>query len=247
MTILIVDEEIKNFQKICSIISKRKDLNDIIHTSQFAESMDAIEESEPSIIFINFRNSDKHIQLVTQIKRKPKKAVIIFYSEEPNDAMRAFDIGVQDFILLPFEKQRFYQSLDKAVMINEYFKLEQKAEKGRLSWNDRSYVKTLPVKLGNKTVFIKTEQIKYIIADRYYAEIHTGKKKHVIRESLTKLFNILPKDNYLRIHRSYIINIDYLKEIIHSEKSELDVRMDDGKLLHVSRSHHKSLVEKLAI
>ncbi len=247
MTILIVDEEIKNFQIISDLISKRKDLFDVVHTSNFAESVDAIEELEPSIIFINFSNNKQNSELVTQIKRKPKKAVVIFYSEEPEDAIRAFDMGVQDFLLAPFQRQRFYQSLNKAVMINGYYQLEQRVEKGKFAGYAPGYVKTIPVKLGNKTVFIKTSDIKYIVADRYYAEIYTNKKKHVIRESLTKLFNILNSDDFFRIHRSYIININYLKEVIHSEKSELDVKMEDGKTLHVSRSHHKSLVEKLAI
>ncbi|MEO2071808.1 MAG: LytTR family DNA-binding domain-containing protein [Zunongwangia sp.] len=249
MKILIVDENLDKRIEICKLLNTKPENFKVFDAEDFNSAIDIAETKEPDLFFLNMDiDSSATSRFIYQIRNKPKKSIFILYSKEPQNAVHAFDYGAQDFLIESFNKQRFYKSIDKVMLIKEYLKLSDQSF-GNLKLNAQVPIilKSLPVKLGNKTMFIKVNTIKYIIADRYYAEIYTKDKKHVIRESLTKLFQLLQEDYFFRIHRSYIININFLQEIIHSEKSELDVRMEDGKLLHVSRSHRKSFAEKLAI
>ena len=103
------------------------------------------------------------------------------------------------------------------------------------------------MKQGNKTVLIDPRNILYIIASGYYAEIYTTLGKYVLRESLNNLEEQLSRQAFFRIHRSTIVNIDQVKEIVHSEYSEVDAKMNDNKLLHISKSNKKEFLEKLGI
>ena len=105
----------------------------------------------------------------------------------------------------------------------------------------------LPVRQGNKTVLLKPEDVSYICASGYYAEIFSGDNKYVLRESLNNLNDFFKDHAFLRIHRSVIVNLNHIKEIVHSDFAEVDVRMRDGKLLRISKSHKKELFEKLGI
>ena len=107
-------------------------------------------------------------------------------------------------------------------------------------------VSKIPVKQGNKTSLVDPRKIHYIQASGYYAEIYVEGRKHVLRESLNNLAEILDH-NFIRIHRSTIVNLNFVHEIIHSDYSEIDAKMTCGELLHVSKSHKKEFLEKIGI
>ena len=69
----------------------------------------------------------------------------------------------------------------------------------------------------------------------------------MLRESLTNLCDLLDNDSFVRVHRSSIVNITHVKEIVHSDFSEIDARMSNEKLVHISKSHKKEFLEKIGI
>src|SRR5690606_10393973 len=89
------------------------------------------------------------------------------------------------------------------------------------------------IKQGNKTIIINPLEIMYITASGYYAEIFVENKKYVLREALNQLSEELDKVTFFRIHRSSIVNINYVREIVYSSFSEIDVKMTDNKVLHI--------------
>lgn len=101
----------------------------------------------------------------------------------------------------------------------------------------------LPVRTGSKTVLLNTSKIRYVIASGYYAEVYTKKRKHVIRESLSNLLEVLDEKKFFRCHRSAIINVNCVKEVVHSGFSEVDVRMKGGKLVRISKSQKKDFFQ----
>ena len=108
-------------------------------------------------------------------------------------------------------------------------------------------IQKLPIKLGNKVLFIHTDRIKYIKASEYYAEIHTDKKEYLLRESLSNLIVKLSNTEFIRIHRSTIINLENMQELVHSNYNEIDVKMIDSTLFRVSKSYKKELFAKLGL
>src|SRR5690606_3615841 len=166
----------------------------------------------------------------------------------------AFDVEAFDFLLKPFKDERFFRTVKKVLKINQKEANENfdiRVKELFEVYSEGSYRKhhsvKIPVKQGNKTILIDPSEILYIIASGYYAEIYTSAKKYVLRESLNNLEELLDSEFFFRVHRSTILNINHLKEIVHSGFSEIDAKMDDEKLLHVSKSNKKSFLEKIGM
>lgn len=102
-------------------------------------------------------------------------------------------------------------------------------------------------KLGNRVLFLELKDIKYITASGYYAEIHIEDKKHLLRESLTRLIERLDPNLFIRIHRSTIINVNFISELIYSSYGEIDLKTTDNKLFRISRTYKKEFQHLIGI
>lgn len=103
---------------------------------------------------------------------------------------------------------------------------------------------TITVKNGKRSIIVKTDEIRWIGSDGPYLDIHTAGKKHVVLESLKQIITTLP-DNFRRIHRSTIVNIDRIRELKSRGNGDYDVIMDDGSELRLSRNYLSSLKGEL--
>jgi DNA-binding LytR/AlgR family response regulator len=104
---------------------------------------------------------------------------------------------------------------------------------------------TIQVKRGNKKVFLKIDSIYWISADGYYINIHSNQGQFLLRRALKDIFESLPKSNFIKIHRSAIININYLQELQQAPNKKLSVQMQDGNSHAVSKTHAKNLKDIL--
>lgn len=104
----------------------------------------------------------------------------------------------------------------------------------------KNYPKTIPVKNGRKTTLIAVEKISWISSDGSYLAIHTSDKKYVIIDSLKNIITRLP-DNFKRIHRSTIVNINHIKKLNSRGNGDYDVIMETGQTLRLSRNYTEPL------
>lgn len=254
MKVLVIDDEELARKRILNLLEEVPEMDVLGECSNGKTAIKQINELKPHLIFLDINMKDMNgFEVLQKIVITPKP-VVIFVTAYDNYASRAFDVDAFDFLLKPFKDQRFFRTVHKVLnlsrnevdknfenRIKELFKVY--SEEARSA---AAPVK-IPVKQGNKTILIDPFHIHYIIASGYYAEIYTDNKKFVLRESLNNLADILDPAIFSRIHRSTIININHIKEIVHSEFSEVDVRMSDDKLLHISKSNKKQFLEKIGI
>lgn len=254
MRALVIDDEELARRRLLNLLEDVRDIEVIGECSNGQTAIKKINSEKPDLIFLDINMKDMNGFEVLQKVEITPKPVVIFVTAYDSYAIRAFDVEAFDFLLKPFKDKRFFRTIERVLKttkkesddlfeqrIKELFKVfskESSAEKP---------AHKIPVKQGNKTVLIDPKNILYIIASGYYAEIYTGVGKYVLRESLSNLEEQLDKNSFFRIHRSTIINIDQVKEIVHSDYSEVDARMNDGKLLHISKSNKKEFLEKLGI
>ncbi len=252
---LIVDDEKLARQRLVNLINDVPDLDLIGQCSTGKEAIITINEIEPDIVFLDIQMKDMTGFDVLQNISVKNKPLIIFVTAFNKYALKAFDYFAFDYLLKPYKDDRFFKSVKNSIDYinnNSYNPFEEKI-------NDLlKYVKVnntplhnhsekLPVKLGNKIFFIKTADIKYIKASGYYAEIYTHEKKHLLRESLSNLIDILDQTKFIRIHRSTIVNSTKIGELINSNYGEIDVKMPDNKLFRVSKSFKKVFLTKMGI
>lgn len=254
MRSLVVDDEELARRRIVNLLKEVPEIEVIGECKNGKEAIKRINTDKPDIVFLDINMKDLNgFEVIQAITISPKPN-IIFVTAYDNYAIRAFEVDAFDFLLKPFKDQRFFKTINK-VLNTSREESDKNFEKRisdlfKLFSTESKEVKTpvrIPVKNGNKTVLINPEEILYIIASGYYVEIYTSDAKYVLRESLGKLEKTLTESNFFRIHRSTIVNLNEVKEIVHSEYSEIDARMKDGKLLHISKSHKKEFLGKLGI
>ena len=254
MRSLVIDDEELARKRVINLLEDVPEIEVIGECSNGKTAIRNINEHKPDLIFLDINMKDMNgFEVLQKIDISPKP-IVIFVTAYDNYASRAFDVDAFDFLLKPFKDQRFFKTINKVLNTSRQDadkNFEQRIKDLFKIYSKETELYTpptrIPVKQGNKTVLINPNDILYIIASGYYAEIYTSEKKHILRESLSNLDDILDDNKFFRIHRSTIVNIDQVKEIVHSEYSEIDARMTDDKLLHISKSHKKEFLDKLGI
>ena len=170
----------------------------------------------------------------------------------PSPAVKAFEIYALDFLLKPFKAHRFNIALDRVLHKLEVEGFQNNFKNllnnfGKNTSETEQCITKIPVKQGNKTILLQVSDIRYVCASSYYAEIFLDNKKLVLRESLKNLIKKLDDNSFVRIHRSTIINIEGIKELLHSDYNELDVKMQDNAVFRVSKSYKKAFLQKIGL
>ena len=253
ITTLIIDDEALARKRLVNLIDDVTELENIGQCATGKEAIDAINEQEPDLIFLDIQMKDLNGFDVLQKIKVKKKPLVVFVTAYNEYALKAFDFFAFDYLLKPYKDERFYKSVEN---ILNYFNnkshntFDDKLEnllKYIQTQNTTNYSVKLPVKLGNKVFFINVDDIKYIIASGYYAEIYTKDKKHLLRESLNNIIETLNPSVFCRIHRSTIINIKEIGELINSNYGEIDVKMNDKQMFRVSKSYKKAFLTKMGL
>lgn len=253
MKALVIDDEELARKRVVNLLEEVPEIEVFGECSNGKTAIKQINELRPDLIFLDINMKDMNgFEVLQKITITPKP-IVIFVTAYDDYASRAFDVDAFDFLLKPFKDQRFFKTISKVLNISkdeaninfenrirELFRIYSEETKSTSPFK-------IPVKQGNKTVLLDPVNIIYITASGYYSEIFTRDKKYVLRESLYNLDKLLDSHHFFRIHRSAIINVDHLKEIVHSEFSEIDARMSDDTLLHVSKAKKKQFLEKIGI
>ncbi len=254
MKALIVDDETLARKRILNLLTTVEKITVVEECSNGKTAILRINELKPDLVFLDINMKDMNGFEVLQNVNVSPKPIVVFVTAYDHYALKAFDFEAFDFLLKPYRDERFYKTIDKLLKlsqqeidesfekkIKEFFKLNEEKIK------EKEAVSRLPVKQGHRTILLDTSKIKYICASGYYAEIYTEESKYVLRESLKNLIELLNQKIFFRIHRSSIVNLNYIQEIVHSDYSEMDVRMKDNKLIRVSKSNKKDFLLQLGI
>ncbi|GAA3574192.1 LytR/AlgR family response regulator transcription factor [Snuella lapsa] len=254
---IIADDEPLARKRIANLIEEIDDLVLIKECASGEEAIKAITQFQPHLVFLDIQMTDMTgFDVLKNLDPKIKKPQVIFISAFDEFALKAFEFFAFDYLLKPFKDERFFRSVNKIKELygtnktsNIDSKLDQLIhyiENPKGDFSGISHNK-LPIKTNNKVTFVKKEDIKYILASGYYAEIYTDKKKYLLRDSLSALMHQFEDYNFIRIHRSTIINIDFIQEVLYSSHGEIDIKMNDSKLFRVSKSHKKEFQNKVGL
>jgi len=202
------------------------------------EAVTCIDSLKPDVIFLDVQMPGLNgFEVVQQLRHKP---LIIFTTAYDEYAMKAFEENSVDYLLKPIEQKR----LDKAIE-----KLQRLFDAPKLSFNENvekllsqlasASLQRLQVKSGNKIFFIETNDIVYFEAKNKYTFLHTVEHEHIVELTLNELEERLDKQNFIRIHRSFIVNIRYILELVKWFAGKYKVRLKDKQKteLVVSRGY----------
>jgi two-component system LytT family response regulator len=160
---------------------------------------------------------------------------IVFVTAYDQYALQAFEAGALDYLLKPFDNQRFALALRRARE-----RIAQVAQ-------PRQPMDHLVVKSVGEVVFVKISEIDWIEAADYYSCLHTGTKTHLLRRSMLDLERELDQTVFCRIHRSTIVNLARVRGLKLNEQGEYEVLLDNGAKLRLSRRYRKQLQSRLRL
>lgn len=253
VSILIVDNEKTARSRFKKLVS---DYNFIEIVGECIDGLDAIEKINtlsPDVVYLDTKiNNMTGFDIIEKITL-PKKPIFIFTASSNEHAVKAFDYFAFDYLLKPLEEDRFYASIKKVI---DYKKIEKLSSLDNILdlVKDRTPIEIpvkgtkINIKSGNKIIFLERNSIKYISASGYYVEIFTtDNKKYLLRESLSSIIKRLNSNLFVRIHRSTIINSNFIDEIITSNYGETDVKINDNKTFRVSKSYKKDFQELMGV
>ncbi|WP_460219962.1 LytR/AlgR family response regulator transcription factor [Psychroserpens sp. MEBiC05023] len=254
--VIIIDDESLARKRVINLLNDIKEVKVIGECGSGKEAIKMIKTKKPDLIYLDIQMKDMTGFEVLQKLDPTERPQIIFITAYDGFALKAFDFFAFDYLLKPFKDERFYKSTSKLITsalsnrpsglnhkINDLIDYIESPERRLSEFKNNK----LPIKSSGRISFIEKSDIKYIQASGYYVEIFTDKKKYLLRESLTSLIAQLETNNFYRIHRSTIINISLIKEVIYSNYGEVDVKMDDEKLFRISKTYKKEFQQRIGI
>lgn len=253
---LIVDDESLSRKRVSNLLNDIKEIELIGECSSGKDAIHIITTKTPDLVFLDIQLTDMTgFDILKQIDPSVRP-LVIFITAFDEFALKAFDFFAFDYLLKPFKDERFLQSTNKVIesfyskeshgldrKINDLLKYIENPKEDFLEIRTSK----LAIKANGKISFIEKDKIKYILASGYYAEIYSDQKKYLLRESLNSLLDQLTSSKFIRIHRSTIINISFINEVIYSNYGEIDVKMQDEKLFRISKTHKKEFQRKMGI
>ncbi len=258
LQVLIVDDERPARRRLERLLSAREDFEIAGQAENGREAVEAIYRLAPDLVLLDVQMPKiSGVDVVREVGPERMPAVI-FVTAYDAYALEAFELAALDYLLKPFDAERFEQALNRAretvvrqeidVLRNRLVELldgEQSAE--RMAPEEPEYLKRITVKRRAQVKVIPVEEIDFISASGNYAELHVGDAVYLIRERMQDLEKRLAPDQFLRVHRSHIVRLDRIDALLFGEGGNYAVKLENGRRLKVSRSRRDELEKRLGI
>jgi two-component system, LytTR family, response regulator len=209
------------------------------------QAVQAVVEKRPQLLFLDVQMPGMDGFQVLEGIQNVRLPEIVFITAYDRYAIQAFEVHAVDYLLKPFDRDRFSKALERAkelIRHNSERHLTKQLQALREEIQTRPrYLDRLVIKTGGRIYFLKSQQIDWIEAQGKYIAVHSGKESHVVRESMSAVEADLDPRKFARIHRSTIVNLDRIKEIQSWFHGDCKVLLQDGTELMLSRSFRPRL------
>lgn len=247
---LIVDDEALARERLRQLLQAEPEIELVGECADGQEAVTAIKQQNLDLIFLDVQMPELDGFGVLEAVPAESAPVIVFVTAHDKFALRAFEVHAVDYLLKPFDRERFQKALARA--------LERVKQRGKANPHPAQSavlaelkpqtkpLERLAVKTGGRVIFLKLADIDYIEAAHNYVELHVDKQSHLLRETLNSIEARLPADKFVRISRSVMVNIERVKELQPLFYGEYAVTLHNGTRLTLSRRFRDKL-ERLGV
>jgi two-component system, LytTR family, response regulator len=243
--VLIVGNDPPARQKLREVIQTQPEMKAVGECANGIEVLTLIKEQPVDLMVLDIEMPEANGFAALEIIPQEQLPAVIFITTHERYALRAFDFNAVDFLLKPFDRERFEKALLRArkqllhesshILDRQMFFI-LRALKARPEYAERFIVKS-----NGHMFFIRTDDIDWIEAEGNYVSLHSGKESHLLRETISALESQLDPKKFMRVHRSTIVNLDRVKELQSWFHGDYRIIMRNGKELMLSRSYRDRL------
>lgn len=205
----------------------------------------AINELKPDLVFMDIQMPKlTGMEVIDIIEHKP---TIVFTTAYDEYAVKAFELNAADYLLKPFSKERFEEAVNKVIEHLQEHKKEQEVDYDKLgaTLQPDEFLERLAIRTGNKIDIVNVSDIFILEADGDYVKIKTETKTYLKDKTMKYFESKLDPHEFIRVHRSFIINLNYIKRMEHYTKDQYMVFLTNGEKVKTSGNGYKLLKEKL--
>ncbi|MHB1223895.1 MAG: LytR/AlgR family response regulator transcription factor [Gemmatimonadaceae bacterium] len=259
--ILIADDEPLARQRLEDLLRHEPGVEIVGTAADGAAAIEGIRQLRPDLVFLDVQMpGGTGLDVVREIGSDEMPATI-FVTAFDQYALSAFDVAAVDYLVKPFDDERFEQAFRRARRLLELEGMERlrrrllavlqapdsEAAPAAGQPLDAGYLERIAVEMRGKVRVVPVAQIDYITASGPYAELHVGERTYVIREAMQMLEDRLDPAHFLRVHRSAIVRIDLVETLFKGAGGDYEVQLRSGVRLRVSRSRREELERRLGM
>jgi two-component system, LytTR family, response regulator len=243
---LIVDDEALARKKLCVLLERDPDFRVVGECATAGDAIRALQQLRPALMFLDIQMPDEDgFSLINAIgpDSRPK---IIFTTAYDNYAIQAFDAEAVDYLVKPFDEERFSRAARRAKS-EILAELTQRSQPGGTHTAPRTIhaPERFVVKSEGRILFFTTDEIDWLEAASNYVKLYSNGKGHLVRQTMNEMERKLDAKQFLRIHRSIIVNVKKIRGVQPCNSGEFIVTLVNGKELPSSRGYRDNLGELL--
>ena len=241
--VLIVDDEPLARDRIREMLRTDRDIEIIGEARNGREAIKAITADSPDIVFLDIQMPDMDGFEVLKTLDAELMPFIIFVTAYDQHAVRAFGVHALDYLMKPFDRERFAQALDHAK--EQMRRSVDKPDTGRIMKlleelkAERRFLERFAVKSGEKVLFVRTEDVDSIAAEGNYVRLNLADASYLLRDTINNIESQLDPRSFVRIHRSTIVNMNHVKELQAWARGEYRIVLHSGACHTLSRGYRE--------
>lgn len=249
---LVVDDEPLARQRVVSLLKNYSEIQLIGECRNGEEAVEAINSKKPDLIFLDIEMPGLDGFGVVSNIQLNYKPFIIFATAYNQYALKAFDIHAIDYLLKPFDDDRFDEALEiakKQIKLKNSSNFNEKLLNliSEFNTEPEKYIRQFKIKLRGREKFVQTEDLHFIEAEGNYLMLHHENGRDLFRSTMSSVEEELNPNRFLRIHRSYFVNTLYVKNIRYISNNEYKVSLKNGKEIVSGRSYKESIKSFLSM
>jgi two-component system LytT family response regulator len=267
LRVLIVDDELLARQRLEDLLRDEPGVEVVGTADNGTAAVKAIRSLHPDLVFLDVQMPGQTGLDVVRAVGPATMPATIFVTAYDQYALQAFELAAVDYLMKPFDDERFAQAFQRArrmIELSEMGRLREQllavlqgpavgeggATDGSAPPATRSrsgapppsrYLERIAVETKGKVRVIPVEQIDYIVASGPYAELYVADRRFVLREAMQALEDRLDPARFMRIHRSAIVRLDLVDALLRGAGGDYEVQLKTGVRLRVSRSRREAL------
>ncbi len=242
---IIADDEPLGRKKLRILLAAEPGVHVVAECRDGQRTIAALKDYEPDLLLLDIQMPGANGFEVLESVPPDKLPVVIFTTAYDQYAIRAFESHALDYLLKPFDQERLHHAIERARA--EILKTTGSQVASRVldflnEAKPKSPVeKRLVIKAGGRVVFLDLDEIEWVEAAANYVKLNVGKDSYLLRERIGRVSERLDPGQFVRIHRSIIVNVDKIKELQPCNSGEYIVVLKSGKELSSSRGYRAGL------
>ncbi len=245
--VVLADDEVLARQKLRELLRDERDLEVVGEGATASETIELVRAAEPQLLFLDIRMPGMDgFDIVSELTGCDKCQMprVVFTTAYDQYALRAIEINAADYLLKPFTAERLHSAVERVREQMNSPRTKPASQSGRTK-EANHYTTRMVFKSRGSILFLPVSEIRWIAAEENYVRINTGAETHLLRETMARLEERLDPEMFLRVHRSSIVNLQYVKEVRTEPSGDFSVVLVNGQKVPMSRSYRSRVGEWL--